>query len=151
MIVIKVTQLCRKPVFVMFGIFIKENECVFRWMNELSSWSIFVPGNPEIECCVNPGKVWKPKEEEKVQINEDEKVETEWDEVLAQATEEELVDLAGLPLFCVLIVACFIQMQGRSSYMLQCYLCTMLRHSYKNCHFQQELTTLRSSRWSSSF
>jgi len=43
-----------------------------------------------------PGKVWKPKEEEKVQINEDDKVETEWDEVLAQATEEELVDLAGL-------------------------------------------------------
>jgi len=42
------------------------------------------------------GKVWKPKEEEKVQINEDDKVETEWDEVLAQATEEELVDLAGL-------------------------------------------------------
>ena len=39
--------------------------------------------------------MWKPKEEEKVQINEDEKVETEWDEVLAQATEEELVDLAG--------------------------------------------------------
>ena len=78
---------------------------------------------------MNPGKVWKPKEEEKVQINEDEKVETEWDEVLAQATEEELVDLAGLHLFCVLIVACFIQMQGRSSYMLQCYLCTMLGYS----------------------
>ena len=46
--------------------------------------------------CADAGKVWKPKEEEKVQINEDEKVETEWDEVLAQATEEELVDLAGL-------------------------------------------------------
>ena len=45
---------------------------------------------------VSVGKVWKPKEEEKVQINEDDKVETEWDEVLAQATEEELVDLAGL-------------------------------------------------------
>jgi len=45
--------------------------------------------------CCDAGKVWKPKEEEKVQINEDEKVETEWDEVLAQATEEELVDLAG--------------------------------------------------------
>lgn len=39
--------------------------------------------------------MWKPKEEEKVQINDDEKVETEWDEVLAGATEEELVDLAG--------------------------------------------------------
>jgi hypothetical protein len=45
------------------------------------------------------GKVWKPKEEEKVQVNDDEKVETEWDEVLAQATEEELVDLAGLSRF----------------------------------------------------
>lgn len=42
------------------------------------------------------GKVWKPKEEEKVQINDDEKVETEWDEVLAGATEEELVDLAAI-------------------------------------------------------
>ena len=41
------------------------------------------------------GKVWKPKEEEKVQINEDEATETEWDDVLKQATEEELVDLAG--------------------------------------------------------
>jgi len=50
--------------------------------------------------CVAAGKVWKPKEEEKVQINEDEKVETEWDEVLAQATEEELVDLAGMLQFC---------------------------------------------------
>ena len=51
--------------------------------------------------CTDPGKVWKPKEEEKVQINEDEKVETEWDEVLAQATEEELVDLAG-----IILVSC---------------------------------------------
>jgi len=42
------------------------------------------------------GKVYKPKEEEKVQINEDDKVETEWDEVLAGATEEELVDLAAI-------------------------------------------------------
>jgi len=49
--------------------------------------------------CADPGKVWKPKEEEKIQINEDDKVETEWDEVLAQATEEELVDLAGIYLF----------------------------------------------------
>jgi len=45
---------------------------------------------------VTVGKVWKPKEEEKIQIHEDDKVQTEWDEVLAQATEEELVDLAGL-------------------------------------------------------
>jgi len=49
-----------------------------------------------VSATVPVGKVWKPKEEEKVQINEDDKVETEWDEVLAQATEEELVDLAGL-------------------------------------------------------
>lgn len=42
------------------------------------------------------GKVWKPKEEEKIQINDDDKVETEWDEVLAGATEEELVDLAAI-------------------------------------------------------
>ena len=42
------------------------------------------------------GKVWKPKDEEKVhQSAEDEAIETEWDEVLQQATEEELVDLAG--------------------------------------------------------
>ena len=42
------------------------------------------------------GKVWKPKDEEKVQQSaEDEAIETEWDEVLQQATEEELVDLAG--------------------------------------------------------
>ena len=40
------------------------------------------------------GKVWKPKEEEKVNSSGD-PVETEWDEVLQQATEEELVDLAG--------------------------------------------------------
>lgn len=39
--------------------------------------------------------MFKPKEEEKIQINDDEAVETEWDEVLKQATEEELVDLAG--------------------------------------------------------
>jgi len=42
------------------------------------------------------GKVWKPKEEEKVQLHDDESVETEWDEVLKQATEEELVDLAAI-------------------------------------------------------
>ncbi len=39
--------------------------------------------------------MWKPKEEEKIKLNEDESVDTEWDEVLKQATEEELVDLAG--------------------------------------------------------
>ena len=48
--------------------------------------------------CVVIGKVWKPKEQEKIQIHDDEEVATEWDEVLANATEEELVDLAGLSL-----------------------------------------------------
>ena len=39
-----------------------------------------------------------PKEKEKIQITEDgdEDVETEWDEVLQNASEEELVDLAGV-------------------------------------------------------
>lgn len=41
------------------------------------------------------GKVWKRKDEDKIQINDDVQVETEWDEVLATATEAELVDLAG--------------------------------------------------------
>ena len=41
------------------------------------------------------GKVFKEKEAEKLQVNDDEHVETEWDEALANATEEELVDLAG--------------------------------------------------------
>ena len=46
----------------------------------------------------SPGKVWKPKEPEKVTVGrtEDEvAIETEWDEALQEATEEELVDLAG--------------------------------------------------------
>lgn len=42
------------------------------------------------------GKVYMPKEAEKIQINDDEDIETEWDEVLKQATEEELVDLAAI-------------------------------------------------------
>eukprot|EP00918_Siedleckia_nematoides_P070145 GHVU01152881.1.p1 GENE.GHVU01152881.1~~GHVU01152881.1.p1 ORF type:complete len:421 (+),score=105.00 GHVU01152881.1:129-1391(+) len=42
------------------------------------------------------GKLYKPKEEEKIQINDDDSVETEWDEVLRNATEEELVDLAAI-------------------------------------------------------
>lgn len=42
------------------------------------------------------GKIWKPKEVEKIVINEDERVDTEWDDVLAEATEEELVDLAAI-------------------------------------------------------
>ena len=39
--------------------------------------------------------MWKPKEEEKIKLNDDDSIDTEWDEVLKQATEEELVDLAG--------------------------------------------------------
>ncbi|XP_069102435.1 tropomodulin-1-like isoform X1 [Argopecten irradians] len=42
------------------------------------------------------GKVYKPKEEPKAQIHEDESVQTEWDDILAEATEEELVDLAAV-------------------------------------------------------
>lgn len=42
------------------------------------------------------GKVWTPKEEEKPHVNDDEEVETEWDEVLGSATEEDLVDLAAI-------------------------------------------------------
>jgi len=42
------------------------------------------------------GKIFKPKEEAKAQVNDDASVETEWDEALAAATEEELVDLAGV-------------------------------------------------------
>lgn len=39
--------------------------------------------------------MWKKKEEEKIKLNDDDSVETEWDEILASATEEDLVDLAG--------------------------------------------------------
>ncbi|KAJ8313398.1 hypothetical protein KUTeg_009026 [Tegillarca granosa] len=43
------------------------------------------------------GKIWKPKEvEPKESLHDDEKVETEWDDILTQATEEELVDLAAV-------------------------------------------------------
>merc|ERR1711893_99933 len=42
------------------------------------------------------GKVWKPKPPEKLNIHEDQNVDTEWDEVLNQASEEELVDLAAI-------------------------------------------------------
>ena len=54
--------------------------------------------------CLFAGKVWKPKDEDKVGGGGGQggggggkpTTETEWDEVLAAATEEELVDLAGL-------------------------------------------------------
>ncbi|KAK3096233.1 hypothetical protein FSP39_024800 [Pinctada imbricata] len=42
------------------------------------------------------GKVWKPKEEPKAKINDDESVDTEWDAILNEASEEELVDLAAV-------------------------------------------------------
>ena len=38
-------------------------------------------------------KPWKPKEQPKPEVIDE--FETEWDDVLRQATEEELVDLAG--------------------------------------------------------
>ena len=40
------------------------------------------------------GKVWKPKQVEKVEEPKGE-LDRAYDEALAQATEEELVDLAG--------------------------------------------------------
>jgi hypothetical protein len=40
------------------------------------------------------GKVYE-RQEEKTKLHDDESIETEWDEVLANATEEDLVDLAG--------------------------------------------------------
>jgi len=42
------------------------------------------------------GKAFVPKEQAKIVIDEDEGVQTEWDELLANATEEELVDLAAI-------------------------------------------------------
>ena len=38
---------------------------------------------------------WKPKEQPKPVSKEQQDIETEWDDVLKQASEEELVDLAG--------------------------------------------------------
>lgn len=53
------------------------------------------------------GKKFIPKEQEKTSINDDDltgKIDTEWDEILATASEEELVDLAGeyVPVLIVL-------------------------------------------------
>ena len=46
--------------------------------------------------CVSEGKKFVPKEQERTVVNDDdEAVETEWDEILTAASEEELVDLAG--------------------------------------------------------
>jgi len=58
---------------------------------EEKDWDEAKPYKKEIR-----GKIWKRKEEAKVQINDDVHIDTEWDEVLAQATEEELVDLAAI-------------------------------------------------------
>ena len=41
------------------------------------------------------GKVFVPKEPPKVESVVEEDVQTEWDDILSKATEEELVDLAG--------------------------------------------------------
>jgi len=41
------------------------------------------------------GKVWVPPKDEDIQIHDDDDTATEWDDILRQATEEELVDLAG--------------------------------------------------------
>ena len=43
------------------------------------------------------GKVWKPKEKPVDNINDlqEDEVQTDFDDILNQATEEELVDLAG--------------------------------------------------------
>lgn len=42
------------------------------------------------------GKVYVPKEPPKIESIVDEEVQTEWDDILSKATEEELVDLAGM-------------------------------------------------------
>lgn len=59
------------------------------------------------------GKKFIPKEQEKTSINDDDltgKIDTEWDEILATASEEELVDLAGeyVPVLIVLSKADFL-------------------------------------------
>lgn len=41
------------------------------------------------------GKKFVPKEPERTRVDDDDAVDTEWDEILSAASEEELVDLAG--------------------------------------------------------
>jgi len=55
------------------------------------------------------GKVWKPKEQPKSEAKafDDDISETEWDAALKEATEEELVDLAG-ELLCLHVKPSFI-------------------------------------------
>ena len=48
------------------------------------------------------GKIWKSKEEENIMLDDDESVSTKLEDVLAQATDEELVDLAGKKM-CTLV------------------------------------------------
>jgi len=57
---------------------------------EEKDWEEAKPYKKEIR-----GKVWKPKEE-KIKLHDDEETETEWDEVLKNASEKELVDLAAI-------------------------------------------------------
>ncbi|CAG5125602.1 unnamed protein product [Candidula unifasciata] len=55
-------------------------------------WENTVPFSKEVK-----GKKFTPKEPEKTTINDDDAaVETEWDEILTAASEEELVDLAAV-------------------------------------------------------
>jgi len=54
-------------------------------------WDESKPYSKEIR-----GKKYEPKEEVKPVVQDDVPLETEWDDVLAQATEEELVDLAAV-------------------------------------------------------
>ncbi|KAK2164136.1 hypothetical protein LSH36_68g06012 [Paralvinella palmiformis] len=58
---------------------------------EEKDWDEVKPYKKEVR-----GKIWKPKEQPRVEINDDIQLDTEWDEVLASATEEELVDLAAI-------------------------------------------------------
>lgn len=58
---------------------------------EEKDWDEAKPYKKEVR-----GKVWKRKEEAKAQVHDDIAIDTEWDEVLGNATEEELVDLAAI-------------------------------------------------------
>ncbi|PVD36437.1 hypothetical protein C0Q70_03421 [Pomacea canaliculata] len=48
------------------------------------------------------GKKFVPKEPERTRVDDDDAVDTEWDEILSAASEEELVDLAGKSHICSL-------------------------------------------------
>lgn len=58
-----------------------------------------------IKCTILTGKAFKPKAEPKKKMTEDEaKEDTEWDDLLKEASEEELVDLAGKTCVFILLV-----------------------------------------------